>query len=208
MSRYHNLSLSAEDIEQQTYKKYFGGGADQWETRGAFQLYLLKRMGLQPFHTILDVGCGPIRGGKHLIRYLNKGNYCGTDFNQDLIRAAHDIVGRDPALEQKDPSLLHVDKFEFSRIRSYFDYVLVFSVLAQCPEQRNLFFLNLPVLLKRTTKIYITHAECIDDSIISDSQLTVSRKMSHPNDIEPNLMLTTWGWDDERMMPILELCLK
>ncbi len=208
MSRYDNLSLSAEDIEQQSYKKYFGGGAAQWEARGEFQLYLLKRMGLQPFHTVLDVGCGPIRGGKHLIGYLNRGNYCGTDFNLDLIRAAQDVVGKDPALAEKDPSLLHVEKFEFSRIKTSFDYVLVFSVLNQCPEERDLFFQNLPVLLKKTTKIYITHAKWFDDSMISDSQLTLSKRMAHPYDIEPDLSLTSWGWDDERMLPILELCIE
>src|SRR4029077_4699401 len=118
---YANVKLSHDDIEKQTYKSFFGGGAAQWESRGKFQLFFLKRMGLAPFHRLLDVGCGPLRAGVHLIKYLNSTLYCGVDYNFDFIQAAMKLVSEDSHLAEKLPDLFHLDNFNFSEINGVFD---------------------------------------------------------------------------------------
>ena len=41
--------------------------------------------GLKPEHKLLDVGCGPLRGGIKFINYLEPGNYYGVDKRADVI---------------------------------------------------------------------------------------------------------------------------
>ncbi|HTR18374.1 MAG TPA: hypothetical protein VMH91_00090, partial [Candidatus Paceibacterota bacterium] len=44
-----------------------------------FQLERLIAHGIKPQHTLLDIGCGYLRGGQYIIDYLEEGNYTGTD---------------------------------------------------------------------------------------------------------------------------------
>jgi len=46
-----------------------------WKDCRDFQINFLRKMGLKTHHQVLDIGCGPLRGGIPLIRYLDAGNY-------------------------------------------------------------------------------------------------------------------------------------
>jgi cyclopropane fatty-acyl-phospholipid synthase-like methyltransferase len=85
-------------------------------------------MGMQPAHTLLDVGCGPLRGGVHAIAYLDRGRYCGIDFNESFIRAAEARVRAD-GLAGKEPALCVIDDFALEHVKGRFDFALAFSVL-------------------------------------------------------------------------------
>ena len=100
-------------------------------------------MGLKPSGRMLDAGCGPLRAGVHFIHYLNRGKYWGIDSNADFCGVAKGIVAQDSRLRRKAPHLKHLEKFDFAKLRSKFDYVLAFSVLNHChPVARAAFFKN------------------------------------------------------------------
>ena len=65
------------------------GTPNPWSVNdGQDMLKLLKRHGLKPSHRLLDFGCGSLRVGRWLIKYLNRGRYFGIDPNTWLIEAA------------------------------------------------------------------------------------------------------------------------
>ena len=56
-----------------------------WEEIGKLQFDFMMQQGLKPHHVLLDIGCGPLRGGVYFIKYLDKGNYLGIDKNKSLV---------------------------------------------------------------------------------------------------------------------------
>eukprot|EP01006_Ploeotia_vitrea_P009362 TRINITY_DN21963_c0_g1_i2.p1 TRINITY_DN21963_c0_g1~~TRINITY_DN21963_c0_g1_i2.p1 ORF type:complete len:251 (+),score=15.15 TRINITY_DN21963_c0_g1_i2:96-755(+) len=44
----------------------------------------LKSEGLQPHHRLFEYGCGALRNGVHLIRFLDEGHYTGVSFDTEL----------------------------------------------------------------------------------------------------------------------------
>lgn len=72
--------------------------------------------GLKPEHKLLDISCGSLRGGVKFVRYLNAGNYFGTDLNASLLQAGYDIeIANEGLLEELPRSNLITDeKFDFS----------------------------------------------------------------------------------------------
>ena len=53
------------------------GPAHLWEIKRAFQIQFLQSVGLTPDQYLLDMGCGTLRGGIPIIKYLEPGHYYG-----------------------------------------------------------------------------------------------------------------------------------
>jgi len=87
----------------------------------------LQGQGLQPRHSLLDYGCGVLRGGIPLIKYLDAGNYVGLDIGPDAIRAARMLVRRE-RLTDKAPTLVLPKDIESLDLDRRFDYAWSFSV--------------------------------------------------------------------------------
>ncbi|MCF7916349.1 MAG: class I SAM-dependent methyltransferase [Candidatus Omnitrophica bacterium] len=206
--KYKSIRLDDSDIENQTYKRYFGGRAEKWESRGAFQLYFLKKMGLLPSHKFLSIGCGPCRAGTHFITYLNEGNYYGIDYNKDFLKAAEYIINK-RGLTSKKPRLHYCKNFNFPNSGMHFDFVLVFSVLNSCDDrQRKFFFRNAPKFLKKETKLYITHAQwfMLRENMLHNTGISVSKKFNNSASISHGLDMSVWGYEEDKtIFPILEL---
>jgi SAM-dependent methyltransferase len=84
---YTTMKFGADEIAAGKHRQFVGG---EWEALGELQIDFLKRHGLQPEHRFLDVGCGSLRAGRHLVEYLNPGNYFGIDANIGVIQAGYD----------------------------------------------------------------------------------------------------------------------
>lgn len=199
---YAAIKLTDDDIEQGTYKEYIGGDGEDWDRRGAFQLYFLQSMGMTSHSTLLEVGCGPARASRYLIDYLNAGNYRGVDYNADFIRAA-ETVSRKTGLDVKQPAFEVVQDFNFDHMQPVFDYALLFSVLNHCrPKQRFEFFERIPAAMREGGRIYISHAVWLDESYIpQDSTLSLTGKYT-ADDFD----ITKHGWDDDTIIwPIIEI---
>lgn len=62
------------------------------------------RLGVRPDHTVVDYGCGTLRIGVHLIRYLEPGRYWGFDIHEGILDIGRGLVGKD-LIDSKKPNL-------------------------------------------------------------------------------------------------------
>lgn len=125
----YGRELTQQDIKQKKHRKFVGG---LWEEIGQLQYDFLIKQGLKPFHQLLDVGCGCLRGGIHYIKYLEAGNYCGLDINNSLIQAGM-VEVQEAGLEQKHPRLLVDDRFRLEKFDEKFDFIVSVSLFTHLP---------------------------------------------------------------------------
>ena len=86
------------------------GPIGYWDQLQAYQLECLKAAGLQPHHSLLDLGCGPLAGGLSFIEYLDTGGYVGIDIRKEPLTYAHmQIANR--GLVEKNPTLIFSNTF-------------------------------------------------------------------------------------------------
>lgn len=114
------------------YRKIIGG---LWEELGSLQLEHLRSVGMQPEHRLLDIGCGSLRLGVKAVRFLDAGNYLGTDLNESFLEAGYQREILPAGLGDKLPrSNLVVDReFEFPGIRKDIDFAIAQSVFTHLP---------------------------------------------------------------------------
>lgn len=117
--------LSAEAISKGRHRRKVKG---PWDELGALQLTFLRAQGLQVSHRLLDVGCGPLRGGIHLVDYLDPGGYYGIDINESLLDAGYEHELPE-ALRSKLPRdhLRATDRFDCD-FGVQFDYAVAHSL--------------------------------------------------------------------------------
>ena len=121
---YYTLQLTRAEIAAGAHRNLVGG---LWDEIGKLQFEFLLRQGLLPGHKLVDIGCGALRCGIPLIRYLDKGNYFGLDINASLIDAGKHELGL-AGLTSKQPELLVNDKFELERLHPSFDFAIAQSL--------------------------------------------------------------------------------
>lgn len=97
------------------------------EILGPWQLELLRLHDLEPNHRVLDLGCGTLRGGLHIIDFLDPNCYFGADPNQWLLDTG-EIFVNDAGLAEKNPRLGDLDWADTLPDHS-FDFILTQSVL-------------------------------------------------------------------------------
>jgi SAM-dependent methyltransferase len=106
------------------------GPAERYDLVGAMQFSLLTAIGLREHHTLLDVGCGSLRGGRLFLAYLLPDRYFGIEPNMYLVEAGIDReVGRD-VITLKRPTFSDVDDFSMTTFGRTFDFVLAQSILS------------------------------------------------------------------------------
>lgn len=125
----YGKELTQEDIDKKTYRNFVGG---LWEELGQLQYNFLTEQGLKPFHKLLDIGCGCLRGGLHYIKYLEEGNYYGLDVNNSLIQAGI-LEIKEAGLEDKHPRLLVDDQFRLEKFNENFDFMVSVSLFTHLP---------------------------------------------------------------------------
>lgn len=195
-NKYPRIQVSAADVRTGAYKRHVGGGAERWDRRGAFQVFLLQRLGLTSAQAVLDIGCGALRAGRHFIEHLGPGAYAGVDANGDFIRTARAIVDADDRLRAKTPLLAHAAGFDVAGLAPRaFDFVLAFSVLNHCDSAaRRRFFAEMPRVTAPDGRIVITHAAWFAPRWIAGAELAIDAVLGHPRDLAPDLDLSDWGW--------------
>lgn len=109
------------------------GYVEEWEQHGQAQVDYLTGQGLQPQHYLLDIGCGPLRGGIHFVRYLETGHYYGVDKNAGVLEMAEEVELRRHGLVEKQPTLRADESFDFPSLGQTFDYAWAQSVFTHLP---------------------------------------------------------------------------
>jgi 2-polyprenyl-3-methyl-5-hydroxy-6-metoxy-1,4-benzoquinol methylase len=105
------------------------GPPGAWAVSSEFPLKFLTHVGLEPHHKLLEIGCGVLRGGIPLIRYLNANCYTGYDIRTQSIELAHEQLAKNRVAD-KNPSLFVSSEFGRDVLEDRrFDRVLAFQVL-------------------------------------------------------------------------------
>jgi len=105
------------------------GPVGVWAALQRFQLNCLKRLGLQPHHHLLDIGCGPLQGGLAFIRYLEPAHYVGIDVREHSVAEGRRQVAK-AALESKRPLVLVSSTFGKEELgERTFDYFWISQLL-------------------------------------------------------------------------------
>lgn len=104
-----------------------------WEMKREFQIGFLKRAGLQPGHRLVDIGCGTLRGGIPLIRYLEPGHYCGIEARQEALDEGRREVTEE-GLDDRRPQLVCAADLGALSLPERFDYGWAYSVLFHMPD--------------------------------------------------------------------------
>jgi SAM-dependent methyltransferase len=107
---YAGFEMTQERRDRRMHRKFVGG---QWDELADLQLEFLVGQGLKRKHHFLDVGCGALRAGRHLVDYLDPGHYYGLDVNNDLIAAGYELELTEEQRARLPVSNLHsTDRFD------------------------------------------------------------------------------------------------
>jgi SAM-dependent methyltransferase len=128
--------LLHEDLQRQKLENRHSlvGPGELWEIKRQFQISFLQNHGLQPQHTLLDLGCGTLRGGIPLIRFLNHGNYVGVESRADVLAEGRNEL-LENGLDTKHPRLIAAADISQLHLGEKFDRMLAFSVLIHMTDE-------------------------------------------------------------------------
>src|SRR5262245_40378500 len=123
----NNLSTIAERIVNQT-GHYDGGPPQLFERAGRDTFITALLCGLLPYHRLLDFGCGSLRLGYWLIRFLDQDCYFGIDPVQSGVEAGKlHAIGPD-LLKAKRPSFVFTDNCDMAAFNIRFHFVIARSI--------------------------------------------------------------------------------
>lgn len=95
---------------------------------GAAVFNMMYELGLQPDHTLVDVGCGSLRVGRFLIMYLEPHKYVGIEPNIEILEAGiHEEVSTQLCVDIKQAEFFENSDYGLSYRK--FDWVLISGVL-------------------------------------------------------------------------------
>jgi SAM-dependent methyltransferase len=102
----------------------------QWEEIGQLQLHYLIVNGLRAEHSLLDIGCGTLRAGRHFIRRLDPGQYTGFELSPASIRAGLALIETEGLAAKRARLVLNAAKnLRFEQFAGErFDFLLAHSV--------------------------------------------------------------------------------
>ena len=114
------------------HRQFIGG---RWEELGQLQLDFLKSQGLLPRHRVLDVGCGALRAGVFLARYLEPAGFYGIDLRQELLDAGFEREVVPAGLQDRLPraNLAASGDFDATGFGQVFDFAIAQSVFTHIP---------------------------------------------------------------------------
>ena len=112
------------------------GPEGHWEAMKTYQISLLKGAGLEPRHTLLDIGCGPLSGGLAFIPYLEPGNYFGVDVRRSAIEEAW-VQVKKAGFAEKKPVLVVSETFGARELEAQkFDFVWASQITYHLDERQ------------------------------------------------------------------------
>lgn len=114
----------------------FVGPPEKYDLVSAMQFNLLTFLGLREEHSLLDIGCGSLRGGKLFIPYLLQGRYYGIEPEQWLIEEGIKAELSGDLVRIKQPSFSNDSNFTLSIFNRKFDYILAQSIFSHASERQ------------------------------------------------------------------------
>ena len=107
---------------------FTGGPPELFESAGRLQLATLLREGIYPFSKTLDIGCGCLRAGYWLVRFLDSDCYFGIEPAREMLESGIENLLGSQLVAIKRPVFSTNDGFDFSVFGVGFDVYLARSV--------------------------------------------------------------------------------
>jgi Methyltransferase domain len=107
-----------------------------FESSGRLQLATLIMNGLCPSSTVLDVGCGSLRGGYWLMNFLEPGRYFGIEPRAYEVEQGLQYIVEPELVEYARPRFAHNDDFDLSVFGTKFDFVLARSIWSHATKSQ------------------------------------------------------------------------
>jgi SAM-dependent methyltransferase len=107
-----------------------------YDLLGAVQFNFMTSLGLREYHSLLDVGCGSLRGGRLFIAYLQPGKYFGLDPEKWIIEAGVEAHLGPDGVRQKQPTFLYNADFRLSAFERRFDFILAHSIFTHASRHQ------------------------------------------------------------------------
>lgn len=117
-----------ERSERLAQTRFLGGATWDFERMGRVGFEVLLREGLAPSSRVLDVGCGALRLGYWLMRFLDSGCYFGIEPNQEMLSVGLEELVEPEVVERADAHFASNDDFDFSVFGETFDFVVARSI--------------------------------------------------------------------------------
>jgi hypothetical protein len=106
---------SADSVHDIGARVFVGGNGRYWRAISKLQYKFLIGRGLRRSDVFVDVGCGCLRGGARLIRYLDSGHYLGIDkYIELIVYGVMNEVGH-RRYRNKRPRFIISEHFEFEQ---------------------------------------------------------------------------------------------
>ena len=122
------LGLDVRWVAEQHHLQY----GEPW-FKGRAELEIVTALGLARGHRLLEMGCGALRAGAHIIEYLEPDRYWGVDIDELSLRAGVQYELPVRGLTARRPRFLLNANFELERLPGasgvLFDFVVFFAVL-------------------------------------------------------------------------------
>lgn len=144
-------------LEERKYRDSVGD-KKLYDILGALQFNILtSKLGLREYHTLLDIGCGPLRAGRLFISYLLPKKYYGIEPNKWMItQAIENELGLD-ILKTKQPSFNNNVDFDLMIFNKKYDFILAHSIFSHATkEQIKKCISQIPSILKKDGKFIFT----------------------------------------------------
>src|SRR4051794_39880695 len=107
---------------------FLGGPRGDFEPVGRLGFDVLLREGLRPDSRVLDVGCGALRLGYWLMRFLDSSCYFGIEPNREMLKTGLEQIVEPDVVARADAHFAHNDDFDFAGFGVEFDFVYARSV--------------------------------------------------------------------------------
>lgn len=143
-----------------------------WDEIGRLGFDFLVGAGLQHSDRLLDVGCGALRVGVHLVGYLEPGNYFGIDLQPALLEAGYEHEIKPMGLAGRLPpgNLRATGKFE-AGFAAPVDVAFALSVFTHLPwNQLRLSLEVLADVVRPGGRYFVTYFEALPGQPFADAQ--------------------------------------
>jgi ubiquinone/menaquinone biosynthesis C-methylase UbiE len=126
------VNAIAPTVSAEEHRKYVG---DYWDQVATEAMTFLRGEGMCTYHNVLDIGCGSLRIGHELIKFLDYDKYSGIDHHRWLIEAGLEKE-LEPVDTEKRPIFVVSDNFDFKCFNRKFDYAIAKSVFTHLTKDK------------------------------------------------------------------------
>jgi ABC-2 type transport system ATP-binding protein len=122
----------AGEIARSSHRRVVGG---LWDEAGELHMAFLRRQGLKPSDSVLDVGCGSLRTGVRLLKYLDAGRYVGIDLDAALIAAGTTLEAPLTGADSSRGQYFVGNAVDLSGVEGNFDVIWMNGLLQDLPHE-------------------------------------------------------------------------